>query len=71
MRFRGYYVAAKAGTYRFCTRSGDESQRHGSQPWTKEKLAANTDSNHSMRTRTAKAKLTKGWNKWDLTFSKT
>ena len=63
MRFRGYYVAAKAGTYGFRTRSDD-----GSQLWIKNKLVVNNDGNHGMRTRTANAKLTKGWNKLVVTF---
>ena len=73
VRFRGYFVAPKAGTYRFRTRSDDGSQLwireniKGKQQKT-EKLIVNNDGNHGMRTREGSAQLKKGWNKMIVTF---
>jgi hypothetical protein len=63
MRFRGYYVAASAGTYGFQTCSDD-----GSMIYIKDKLVVNNDGDHGRKCKSANVKLTKGWNKLTVTF---
>merc|ERR1711981_271953 len=68
MRFRGYFVAPKAGTYEFYTRSDDGSMLYLRETNKKDRLIIDNDGNHGMRTKTGKAKLKKGWNKLVVTF---
>jgi len=68
MRFRGYFVAPKAGTYRFKTRSDDGSMLYLRQTDGKDKLIIDNDGNHGMQNREGSAKLKKGWNKIVVTF---
>jgi len=63
LRFRGYFVVPKAGTYGFQTCSDD-----GSMLYIKGKLVVNNDGNHGRRCKSANAKVTKGWNKLVVTF---
>ena len=68
VRFQGYFVTKRAGTYEFSTRSDDGSMLYLRETNKKDRLIINNDGNHGMRTKTGKAKLKKGWNKLVITF---